>query len=116
MGAADAERDVRGFELKLYTGEGNWDLVGSNTPVFIIRDLYKFPDFIRTQKRDPRSHLRNSVVMWDFWSQSPESLQQVTILFSDRGIPRSYRHINGYGSHTYSTSRIPSAGHRRIRA
>jgi catalase len=101
-GAADAERDVRGFALKFYTSEGNWDLVGNNTPVFFVRDPYKFPDFIRTQKRDPATNLRNPTAMWDFWSLSPESLHQVTILFSDRGLPKSYRHLNGYGSHTYS--------------
>jgi catalase len=101
-GAADAERDVRGFALKFYTEEGNWDLVGNNTPVFFVRDPYKFPDFIHTQKRDPATNLRNPTAMWDFWSLSPESLHQVTILFSDRGLPRSYRHVNGYGSHTYS--------------
>lgn len=101
-GAADAERDVRGFALKVYTEEGNWDMVGNNTPVFFVRDAYKFPDFIRTQKRDPRTNLRNATAMWDFWSLSPESLHQVTILMSDRGLPRSYRHMNGYGSHTYS--------------
>ena len=101
-GAADAERDVRGFALKVYTEEGNWDLVGNNTPVFFVRDPYKFPDFIHTQKRDPRTHLRNPTAMWDFWSQSPESLHQITILMSDRGVPKSYRHMNGYGSHTFS--------------
>lgn len=101
-GAADAERDVRGFALKLYTEEGNWDLVGNNTPVFFVRDPLKFSDFIHTQKRDPRSNLRNPTAMWDFWSRSPESLHQVTILFSDRGIPATLRHMNGYGSHTYS--------------
>ena len=101
-GAADAERDVRGFAMKFYTEEGNWDLVGNNTPVFFVRDPYKFPDFIHTQKRDPRTNLRSPTAMWDFWSLSPESLHQVTILFSDRGIPKSYRHMNGYGSHTYS--------------
>ena len=101
-GAADAERDVRGFALKIYTGEGNWDLVGNNTPVFFVRDPYKFPDFIRTQKRDPQTNMRNPTAMWDFWSLSPESLHQVTILMSDRGLPKSYRHTNGYGSHTYS--------------
>jgi len=101
-GAADAERDVRGFALKFYTEEGNWDLVGNNTPVFFVRDPYKFPDFIRTQKRDPKTNLRNPTAMWDFWSLSPESLHQVTILFSDRGIPKSYRHMHGFGSHTYS--------------
>ena len=101
-GAADAERDVRGFALKFYTEEGNWDLVGNNTPVFFIRDPYKFPDFIHTQKRNPRSNLRSTTAMWDFWSLSPESLHQITILFSDRGLPVGVRHINGYGSHTFS--------------
>ena len=109
-GAADAERDVRGFAMKFYTPEGNWDLVGNNTPVFFVRDPYKFPDFIHTQKRDPRTHLRSNTAMWDFWSLSPESLHQITILFSDRGIPRSYRHMNGYGSHTYSL--VNAAGDR----
>ncbi|MGH7040512.1 MAG: catalase [Acetobacteraceae bacterium] len=101
-GAADAERDVRGFALKFYTEDGNWDLVGNNTPVFFVRDAYKFPDFIHTQKRDPKTNLRNPTAMWDFWSLSPESLHQVTILFSDRGVPKTLRHMNGYGSHTYS--------------
>ena len=101
-GAADAERDVRGFALKVYTAEGNWDMVGNNTPVFFVRDPYKFPDFIHTQKRDPKTNLRDMAAAWDFWSLSPESLHQVTILFSDRGLPKSYRHTNGYGSHTYS--------------
>ena len=102
LGAADAERDVRGFALKFYTEQGNWDLVGNNTPVFFIRDPYKFPDFIHTQKRHPRTNLRSATAAWDFWSLSPESLHQVTILFSDRGLPIGVRHINGYGSHTYS--------------
>lgn len=101
-GAADAERDLRGFAVKLYTEEGNWDLVGNNTPVFFVRDPLKFPDFIRTQKRHPKTNLRSTTAMWDFWSLSPESLHQVTILFSDRGLPKSARHMNGYGSHTYS--------------
>ena len=101
-GAADAERDVRGFALKFYTDEGNWDLVGNNTPVFFVRDPVKFPDFIHTQKRHPKSNLRSPTAMWDFWSLSPESLHQVTILMSDRGLPKSLRHVNGYGSHTYS--------------
>ena len=109
-GAADAERDVRGFALKFYTKEGNWDLVGNNTPVFFIRDAYKFPDFIHTQKRHPHSNLRSNTAAWDFWSLSPESLHQVTILMSDRGIPKSYRHVNGYGSHTYSL--INASGER----
>jgi len=102
LGAADAERDVRGFALKFYTEEGNWDMVGNNTPVFLVRDPLKFPDFIRTQKRHPRTNLRSPTAMWDFWSLSPESLHQVTILFSDRGIPISPRFMNGYGSHTFS--------------
>jgi hypothetical protein len=101
-GAADGERDVRGFALKFYTEEGNWDMVGNNTPVFFVRDPYKFPDFIHTQKRHPKTHLRSATAMWDFWSLMPESLHQVTILFSDRGIPLTLRHMNGYGSHTYS--------------
>lgn len=102
LGAADAERDVRGFALKFYTEEGNWDLVGNNTPVFFVRDPYKFPDFIHTQKRHPRTNLRSATAMWDFWSLSPESLHQVTILMSDRGLPVDPMHMNGYGSHTYS--------------
>ena len=102
LGAADAERDVRGFSVKFYTEEGNWDLVGNNTPVFFVRDGYKFPDFIHTQKRHPVTNLRSNTAMWDFWSLSPESLHQITILFSDRGIPQSPRFMNGYGSHTYS--------------
>ncbi len=101
-GAADAERDVRGFAMKFYTEEGNWDLTGNNTPVFFVRDPYKFPDFIRTQKREPKSNLRSNTAMWDFWSLSPESLHQVTILFSDRGLPRTFRNMHGFGSHTYS--------------
>jgi catalase len=101
-GAADAERDVRGFALKFYTEEGNWDLVGNNTPVFFIRDPLKFPDFIHTQKRDPQTNLRNNTAAWDFWSLSPESLHQVTILMSDRGIPKNLRQQHGFGSHTYS--------------
>ncbi|WOC15373.1 catalase [Pseudochrobactrum sp. MP213Fo] len=101
-GAADAERDVRGFSLKFYTEEGNWDLVGNNTPVFFVRDPVKFPDFIHTQKRHPQTNMRSATAMWDFWSLSPESLHQVTILMSDRGLPTDVRHINGYGSHTYS--------------
>ncbi len=102
QGAADAERDVRGFSLKFYTEEGNWDLVGNNTPVFFVRDAYKFPDFIHTQKRHPKTNLRSNTAMWDFWSLMPESLHQVTILMSDRGIPVAPMYMNGYGSHTYS--------------
>ncbi|MFN2260886.1 MAG: catalase [Psychroflexus sp.] len=101
-GAADTERDVRGFSLKFYTEEGNWDMVGNNTPVFFVRDGYKFPDFIRTQKRHPKTNLRSAEAMWDFWSLSPESLHQVTILMSDRGLPKTPMHMNGYGSHTFS--------------
>ena len=93
---------MRGFALKFYTDQGNWDMVGNNTPVFFVRDPLKFPDFIHTQKRHPKTNLRSPTAMWDFWSLSPESLHQVTILFSDRGLPKSYRHVNGYGSHTYS--------------
>src|SRR5579862_1781868 len=101
-GAADAERDVRGFAVKFYTEEGNWDLVGNNTPVFFVRDPYKFANFIHTQKRHPKTNLRDMDMQWDFWSLCPEALHQVTILFSDRGIPASYRHLHGFGSHTYS--------------
>jgi catalase len=101
-GAADAERDVRGFAIKFYTDEGNWDLVGNNTPVFFVRDPLKFPDFIHTQKRHPKTNLRSKTAMWDFWSLSPESLHQVTILMSDRGLPQGYRFVDGFGSHTYS--------------
>ncbi|NPD87757.1 MAG: catalase [Asgard group archaeon] len=101
-GSADTVRDVRGFALKFYTEDGNWDLVGNNTPVFFVRDPYKFMDFIHSQKREPHTNLRSDAMQWDFWSLSPESLHQVTILFSDRGIPQGYAHMNGYGSHTYS--------------
>jgi catalase len=101
-GSADTVRDVRGFALKFYTEEGNWDMVGNNTPVFFIRDAIKFPDFIHTQKRMPQTNLRSHTMWWDFWSQVPESLHQVTILFSDRGIPKGIPYMNGYGSHTYS--------------
>ncbi|MFN0218949.1 MAG: catalase [Hyphomicrobium sp.] len=101
-GAADHERDVRGFALKFYTSEGNWDLVGNNTPVFFVRDPYKFADFIHTQKRHPKTNMRSPTAMWDFWSLSPESLHQVTILMSDRGLPVDPMHMNGYGSHTFS--------------
>ncbi|MBS3768384.1 MAG: catalase [Candidatus Cloacimonetes bacterium] len=101
-GSADTVRDVRGFALKFYTEEGNWDLVGNNTPVFFIRDAIKFPDFIHTQKRDPQTNRKNDVMQWDFWSQVPESLHQVTVLFSDRGIPQGVPYMNGYGCHTFS--------------
>ena len=101
-GSADTARDPRGFATKFYTDEGNWDLVGNNTPVFFIRDPLKFPDFIHTQKRMPDSNLKSDNMMWDFWSKSPESLHQITTLFSNRGTPDGYRHMNGYSSHTYS--------------
>src|ERR1017187_9417955 len=101
-GSADSERDPRGFAMKFYTEQGNWDLVGNNTPVFFIRDPLKFGDFIHTQKRDPETNLKSPRMMWDFWSLSPESLHQVTILFSDRGTPDGFRHMDGFGSHTFS--------------
>ncbi len=100
-GSADAERDPRGFAVKFYTEEGNYDMVGNNTPIFFIRDAMKFPDFIHTQKRNPRTNLKDPNMFWDFLSLTPESIHQVTILFSDRGTPRDYRHMNGYSSHTY---------------
>jgi catalase len=101
-GAADAERDIRGFALKFYTEEGNWDLVGNNTPVFFHRDPLKFPDLNHAIKRDPRTGMRSAQNNWDYWTLLPEALHQVTIVMSDRGIPRSYRHMHGFGSHTYS--------------
>ncbi|QIP13347.1 catalase [Spirosoma aureum] len=101
-GSADTERDPRGFALKFYTEDGNWDLVGNNTPVFFIKDPKKFGDFIHTQKRDPYNNCKSPTMMWDFWSLNPESLHQVLILMSDRGTPDGYRHMNGYGSHTFS--------------
>lgn len=101
LGSSDTVRDPRGFAVKFYTEEGNYDLVGNNTPIFFIRDAIKFPDFIHTQKRDPRTHLKNPNAVWDFWSLSPESLHQVTYLMGDRGIPATLRHMNGYGSHTF---------------
>lgn len=101
LGSSDTVRDPRGFAVKFYTEEGNYDLVGNNTPVFFIRDAIKFPDFIHTQKRHPQTHLKNPTAVWDFWSHSPESLHQVTILMSDRGIPATLRHMHGFGSHTF---------------
>ena len=101
-GSADTERDPRGFAMKFYTEDGNWDLVGNNTPMFFINDPIKFPDFIHTQKRDPQTNLKSAAMMFDFWSRAPESLHQVTMLFSDRGTPNGYRHMDGFGSHTYS--------------
>jgi len=101
-GSADTERDPRGFALKFYTEDGNWDLVGNNTPVFFIKDPKKFGDFIHTQKRDPYTNCKSPTMMWDYWSLNPESLHQVMILMSDRGTPIGYRFMNGYGSHTFS--------------
>jgi catalase len=109
-GSADTERDPRGFAVRFYTEEGNWDLVGNNTPTFFLKDGIKFPDFIHTQKRDPQTNLKSAQNVWDFWSKTPESLHQVTILFSDRGTPDGYRHMDGFGSHTYSL--INDAGER----
>ncbi len=101
-GAADAERDIRGFALKFYTEEGNWDMVGNNTPVFFMRDPLKFPDLNHAVKRDPRTNLRSAQSNWDFWTLLPEALHQVTVVMSDRGLPRTYRHMHGFGSHTFS--------------
>ncbi len=101
-GTPDTDRDPRGFAIKFYTEEGNWDLVGNNTPVFFIKDPMKFPDFIHSQKRDPQTNLRSATTMWDFFSLNPESLHQVIILFSERGTPYSYRHMHGFGCHTFS--------------
>lgn len=100
-GSADSERDPRGFAIKMYTEEGNWDMVGNNTPVFFIRDPIKFPDFIHTQKRNPQTNLKDANMFWDFLSLVPESAHQVTILFSDRGTPDGFRRMNGYSSHTF---------------
>lgn len=100
-GSADTERDPRGFSVKFYTEDGNYDIVGNNTPVFFIRDPLKFPDFIHTQKRNPATNCKDPNAMWDFWSLSPESLHQVTILFSNRGTPKTYRHMHGFSSHTF---------------
>jgi catalase len=101
-GSADTERDPRGFAMKFYTEDGNWDLVGNNTPVFFIKDPKKFSDFIHTQKRDPRTNCKSPTMMWDYWSLNPESLHQVLILMSDRGTPYGHRHMHGFGSHTFS--------------
>lgn len=101
-GAADAERDIRGFAMKFYTEEGNWDLVGNNTPVFFLRDPLKFPDLNHAVKRDPRTNLRSAKNNWDFWTLLPEALHQITITMSERGIPLSYRHMHGFGSHAFS--------------
>ena len=109
-GSADTERDPRGFAVRFYTEEGNWDLAGNNTPMFFIKDPIKFPDFVHTQKRCPMTNLKSATMMWDFWSNAPESLHQVTMLFSDRGTPDGYRHMDGFGSHTFSL--INHAGQR----
>ena len=101
-GSADTERDPRGFAMKFYTEDGNWDLVGNNTPVFFVKDPKKFGDFIHIQKRDPHTNLKSPTMMWDFWSLNPESLHQVLILMSDRGTPYGFRHMHGFGSHTFS--------------
>jgi len=101
-GAADAERDIRGFAVKFYTEEGNWDIVGNNTPVFFFRDPLRFPDLNHAVKRDPRTGLRSADNNWDFWSRLPEALHQVTIVMSDRGIPKNFRHMHVFGSHTFS--------------
>ncbi|MHB8296244.1 MAG: catalase [Acidimicrobiales bacterium] len=110
LGSPDSVRDPRGFAVKFYTGEGNYDLVGNNTPVFFVRDASKFSDFIHSQKRRPDTGLRDNNMQWDFWTLSPESAHQVTILMSDAGTPRTWRHMNGYGSHTFST--VNAAGMR----
>jgi catalase len=101
-GSADAERDIRGFALKFYTEEGNWDMVGNNTPVFFLRDPLKFPDLNHAVKRDPRTNMRSAQNNWDFWTSLPEALHQVTIVMSDRGLPANYRQMHGFGSHTFS--------------
>jgi catalase len=101
-GAADAERDIRGFAIRFYTDEGNWDLVGNNTPVFFLRDPLQFPGLNHAVKRDPKTNLRSAQNNWDFWTMLPEALHQVTVVMSDRGIPDGYRHMHGFGSHTYS--------------
>src|SRR6218665_2972095 len=100
-GAADAERDIRGFAIKFYTEEGNWDLVGNNTPVFFFRDPLRFPDLNHAVKRDPRTGMRSSQNNWDFWTSLPEALHQITIVMSERGLPKSYRTMHGFGSHTF---------------
>lgn len=110
LGSADTVRDPRGFAVKFYTEEGNYDIVGNNTPVFFIRDAIKFPDFIHTQKRNPQTHLKDPNAVWDFWSLSPEALHQVTILMSDRGFPATFRHMHGFGSHTFKWTNAEGEG------
>ncbi|XP_004570346.3 catalase [Maylandia zebra] len=100
-GSADTVRDPRGFAVKFYTEDGNWDLTGNNTPIFFIRDAMLFPSFVHSQKRNPQTHMKDPDMVWDFWSLRPESLHQVSFLFSDRGLPDGHRHMNGYGSHTF---------------
>ncbi len=128
QGFADTVRDPRGFALKFYTEQGNYDLVGNNTPVFFVRDASKFQDFIHSQKRLPDTGMRSNDMQWDFWTLSPESAHQVLILMSDRGIPRTYRNMHGFGSHTFSLDergrrevlrQVPlqdRAGHRELHA
>src|SRR5574343_976264 len=110
-GAADAERDIRGFAVKFYTQEGNWDIVGNNTPVFFMRDPLRFPDLNHAVKRDPHTNLRSSHNNWDFWTLLPEALHQVTIVMSDRGLPDGYRFMHGFGSHTFSFTNVEGERH-----
>lgn len=110
-GSADTERDPRGFAVKFYTEDGNWDLVGNNTPIFFLKDPKKFPDFIHTQKRDPYTNCKNTTMVWDFFSLNPESLHQVMLLMSDRGTPYGYRHMHGFGSHAFS---FINASHEQV--
>ncbi|KAF4070278.1 hypothetical protein AMELA_G00293890 [Ameiurus melas] len=116
------QSDPRGFAVKFYTDEGNWDLTGNNTPIFFIRDALLFPSFIHSQMRNPQTQLQDPDMLWDFWSLCPESLHQVSFLFSDRGLPDGYHHMNGYGSHTFKlinsvgTLSTASSATRSIRA
>ena len=115
-GSPDTWRDVRGFSLKFYTDEGNYDLVGNNTPIFFVRDPMKFPHFIRSQKRLPDSGLRDNHMQWDFWTNNPETAHQVTYLMGPRGLPRTWRHMNGYGSSRQSSGETIRAGSCRCRS
>uniref|UniRef100_A0A674AY38 Catalase n=1 Tax=Salmo trutta TaxID=8032 RepID=A0A674AY38_SALTR len=110
-GSADTVRDPRGFAVKFYTDEGNWDLTGNNTPIFFIRDAMLFPSFVHSQKRNPQTHLKDPDMVWDFWSLRPECMHQVSFLFSDRGLPDGFRHMNGYGSHTF---KLVNAEHQPV--
>jgi len=110
-GAADAERDIRGFAVKFYTEQGNWDIVGNNTPVFFFRDPLRFPDLNHAIKRDPRTGMRSAENNWDFWTQLPEALHQITIVMSDRGLPKSFRNMHGFGSHTFSMMNVDNERH-----